>query len=208
MDRPTPEAVEREAKFFISSLGKLSAQITDLGGSLKKTKVFETNLRFDTIDQRLAGAFEVLRLRKDNRARLTFKGPRDPCSRIQVRKELEIEISNFETAQRILEALGFSVSVIYEKFRTTYNLENVEIMLDEMPYGDFIEIEGPDSLSIRSIAEKLCLCWDRQAGTSYLGIFETLKRNSGMTCRDLTFENFNGKTINPHDLELRWADIA
>ena len=30
--------------------------------------------------------------------------------------------------------------MMYEKYRTTYELEDVEVALDEMPTGDFLEI--------------------------------------------------------------------
>ena len=37
---------------------------------------------------------------------------------------------------------------------------NVEVVVDELPTGDFLEIEGPDSDSIRAAAMQLGLNWE------------------------------------------------
>lgn len=42
----------------------------------------------------------------------------------------------------LLQELGYVVSEVYEKYRTTYKLNVLQITLDEMPYGMFVEIEG------------------------------------------------------------------
>ena len=134
---------EIEAKFFIKDPGRLQeAPRQTAGRNACRKRVFEINLRFDKPDGQLSMGQEVLRLRKDQHARLTYKGPSDPNQSIAVRKEIEFQVSDFEAARSFLEALGYQVIVHYEKFRTTYSLDDVEIMLDEMPYGTFVEIEG------------------------------------------------------------------
>jgi len=42
----------------------------------------------------------------------------------------------------VFEALGYAVYMMYEKYRTTFRLDNLEVVLDELPYGNFVEIEG------------------------------------------------------------------
>ena len=58
-------------------------------------------------------------------------------------RKSKFEVSSFDNAKALLEALGYRVSVMYEKYRTTYDWGGCEVTLDEMPYGDFAEIEGP-----------------------------------------------------------------
>ena len=38
---------------------------------------------------------------------------------------------------RCWKSLGYVISMIYEKYRTTYELDGVLVTLDEMPCGDF-----------------------------------------------------------------------
>jgi adenylate cyclase class 2 len=108
------------------------------------------------------------------------------------RQELEVEINNLDTMRKILEEIGFTVYVMYEKYRTTWIWMDCEITLDEMPYGYFCEIEGQDSVKIKQAADALGLHWDARILTSYLGIFTALK-NAGKTKVDnLIFSAFTG----------------
>jgi adenylate cyclase class 2 len=131
-------------------------------------------------------------LRKNQSAFLTFKGRSRVEDGVFSRKEIEFEVGDFEAAKRLIEALGFRVVVIYEKFRTTYTIDGLEIALDELPYGDFIEIEGTAGQDIRDLATKLDLNWNRAVLSNYLGLFSKLRKQEKYRFRDLTFENFLG----------------
>ncbi|MCD6355934.1 MAG: class IV adenylate cyclase [Anaerolineaceae bacterium] len=198
--------IEKEAKFYIRNLKNVERIIKDLGGELTQPRTFEVNLRFDTPNRDLSNAYKVLRLRHDTRVRLTFKGPADPTSAVSARPEYEVEISDLEAGRRILEALGYEVVTIYEKYRSSYLLDRCELSLDKMPFGDFIEIEGPDAGQIHAVANKLGLQWKKRASLSYLHLFALMKENIRLAMRDLTFDNFAELTIKPEDLQLEYAD--
>ena len=151
-------------------------------------------------------AHQVLRLRQDNRARLTFKGPADPESAVSERPEFEVEVSSLENAAQILEALGYAVITIYEKYRTSYLLMDCEISLDEMPFGSFVEIEGADEKAIHAAAEKLGLAWQSRSSFSYLRLFAQVKEKLDLSMRDLSFDAFSGLEIQPETLGLKYAD--
>jgi adenylate cyclase class 2 len=51
--------------------------------------------------------------------------------------------------EKIIENLGFEKNLVYEKRRQTWHFRAVEIVLDELPFGQYMEIEG----SITAIAE-------------------------------------------------------
>jgi len=200
------EKIEKEAKFYIRDLKKIEQQIKDLGGVVIQARVLESNLRFDTHERELSASYQVLRLRQDTRARLTYKGPADPNSEVSARLEYEVEISDLTTAERILETLGYEVITIYEKYRVSYSLDNVELSLDEMPFGDFMEIEGADAQQIQQMADKLNLKWENRSSLSYLGIFSQVKERLGLSMRDLTFDDFSEVQIKPEHLRLSFAD--
>jgi adenylate cyclase class 2 len=99
------------------------------------------------------------------------------------------------------------VVVSYEKYRTTYELEGVEVTLDELPYGNFCEVEGPDAESILKAANLLKLNWDKRIMDSYLGLFATLNASHGLEIHDLTFANLDGMSFMPEDLGVHPADL-
>jgi len=117
---------------------------------------FEENIIFD--GNGLSPKQAVLRLRRiENRTILTYKERLPQQSDIKHQLEYETEIADFEAASRIFTSLGFTPSLIYEKQRRTWQLDDVEVVLDKLPFGLYMEIEG----SIEGIerAEKL-LGWE------------------------------------------------
>jgi adenylate cyclase class 2 len=146
-----------------------------------------------------------LRLRQDESSHLTFKSGGRETEGVVTRREIEVRIDDFTAGQRILEALGFEVVFIYEKFRTLFTFGETQVMLDELPYGNFIEIEGPQE-EIHGLAKSLHLDWGKAIPISYYLLFENLPADLGFDFRDVTFANFAGRKVGPEDLGVRPAD--
>lgn len=197
---------EIEAKFYIQNLSQVEKHLIDLGAKITHPRVFEINLRFDTPERSLSTQHRVLRLRQDERSRLTYKGPSQPGQQVGTREEIEFEVSSFADAKDFLNALGYDVVMMYEKYRTTYQLDTVEIMLDEMPYGQFLEIEGSHADEIWNAAQKLNLKWDSRCAVSYMELFERLRISKNLLMPFLTFEAFSGLTFMPSDFQITPAD--
>jgi adenylate cyclase class 2 len=196
---------ETEVKFHVRRLAELPARILALGGRLRSTRSHELNLRFDAPDGRLRRAGHVLRLRRDAAVQLTFKDKSRLHDGIRSRREIELGAADFDTARQFLEALGYVVIFTYEKFRTTYELESLQIMLDELPLGGFVELEGPPE-SLKAAAAKLGLRWQAAVPRSYHELFQQAQRVRALPFSDLTFSNFKGMPIQPSDLALEPAD--
>jgi adenylate cyclase, class 2 len=198
---------EIEIKLYLTDLPAFRQRLEDLGAALIEPRLHEINLRYDTPNGDLTRTAQVLRLRQDNAAHLTYKGKGEASGGVYVRREIEFTVGDFEAARAFLEALGYTVSLMYEKYRTTYDLDGVMVTLDEMPFGNFSELEGPDAESIRRVAKKLGVNWEARIAESYTGLFAHLKKDLGLTFRDLSFENFNGITISPQAMGVQPADI-
>jgi adenylate cyclase class 2 len=125
---------------------------------------------------------------------------------VRDRLEIEFVVSDFNAARAMLEALGFQISMVYEKYRATYKVGEVIVTLDEMPYGSFAEIEGPDVASLREVNRQLGLEWDAAVPQSYSEIFLRLKKVLGWNFRDLSFENFAGREFDLQELDIFPAD--
>jgi len=184
----------------------LAERLKTLAASLKHSRTHELNLRFDTPQGHLAAALQVLRLRQDDKCRMTFKGRADPASAVSARDEIEFKVSDLHSARQLLEALGYQVFMTYEKYRTVYQLGTLEVSLDELPCGHFCEIEGPLEAEIRAAASQLGLVWSARSSLSYLGIFNALRQEFGFSMQDLTFAAFQGQQFDLQKIGLACAD--
>ncbi len=197
---------EIEAKFYISDLSKVQQNLTALGAHLLEPRVLEINLRFDTPENKFLQERRVLRLRKDREAHLTYKDDARLDNGAQVRREIEFDVSDYDSARQFLEVLGYKVVVIYEKYRTVYEMDGTEIMLDELPFGNFCEIEGKDVNILQKVAQALGLNWQNSIPISYLALFDSLQNRKSLKVDHLTFQAFEGLTISATDLEVIPAD--
>jgi adenylate cyclase class 2 len=197
----SPDNLEVEVKFLVPDLAAFRAALLAAGAQLQQGRIYEHNIRFDNAWNGLLSRAKLLRLRQDKVARLTFKGePLETVkSEVKVREELEIEVSDFATMAVILERIGFEQRQVYEKYRETFRFEEVEVVLDEMPFGDFVELEGEEQ-AIRRAADKLALDWSRRILDNYLALMSRLKTHHDLPFEDLTFDNFAGLDVSVADL--------
>jgi len=124
-------------------------------GAKRAGEEFEENTLFagDSIDL----SRSVLRLRRvGKRAILTYKERFPSRSDVKHQREDETAVSDAEAMELILEGLGFTATLVYEKRRETWKLGKTEIVIDELPFGLFMEIEGTEQ-DIREIESKLAL---------------------------------------------------
>ena len=134
--------VEIEKKYRLDKrrLVGLTAKLGELGAEFK-SEVFEENYLHRGGDLEARGA--VLRLRKtETENLLTFKERMENDSDMKHRIEHETRVDDVDATERIIEALGYKLSVMYEKHRKTFHFMDVEIVLDELPFGLYMEIEG------------------------------------------------------------------
>jgi len=198
---------ETEAKFYIQDLGKIELRLQELKAQLIQPRTHETNLRFDNANNDLRSTSRVLRLRQDEKARFTFKGPSvEKEGGILSRREIEFVVEDFESAKQFLEALGYEAVVFYEKFRATYELSDTHIMLDELPYGEFLEIEGENVEAIHNIANLLGLNWESMIKAGYHALFERAAEKYNLEPSQLSFAALENVKITPDDLGIQAAD--
>jgi len=90
----------------------------------------------------------ALRLRRVNgTAKLTFKQRRPSKSAIKYQQEEEVAVADADAMAAILSALNFRPALIYEKRRTRWKVGKAKVVIDELPFGLFMEIEA----SVREI---------------------------------------------------------
>ena len=71
-------------------------------------------------------------------------------------KESEVEVSDFEKTDEILNMLGYEHSMYQENKRTIYRLGNIEFDIDSWPMiPTYLEIEGKSKEQVEEMIEKL-----------------------------------------------------
>jgi adenylate cyclase class 2 len=116
---------------------------------------------------------------------MTFKAPGpDPEHRI----EIEVEVDDPRRARLLLEALGYQVVFVYEKEREVFALGEATVMLDELPFGSFVEIEAEDIELVRAAAASIGLDWTDRVGLTYLRLFESLRARLDWPVAEATFD--------------------
>lgn len=186
--------LEVEVKFWVEGHTAVRQTLLSLHAQLTKPRVFERNLRLDTPDQQLLQKRQLLRVRQDTTVTITFKSDTItiPGSEAKVREEIEFQASDGDTAVLLFQRLGYSPVQVYEKYRETFQLGDVEVVLDELPFGNFVELEGPEA-AIKTAAAQLGLDWERRLLTNYLALMAQLQAHHNLPFHDLTFANFAGQ---------------
>lgn len=198
---------ETEVKFFVKDLKRIEMRLREMKAHLIQPRVHEVNLRFDNSNGDLRRNKKVLRLREDTEAKFTFKGPSEErAGGVLSRKEIEFTVGSFDAAKEFLEALGFTPIVFYEKYRATYELNGAQVMLDELPYGNFVEIEGEDIDKLREIASLLNLNWQAIVKAGYHTLFEQITEKYNLDPGQLSFAAFNSTSVTRDDLNIVPAD--
>lgn len=135
-------ALEIEKKYRIDKkmIVELTARLAELG-AVFVYETFEENYlhRGGHLVERNA----FLRLRKtDTKNTLTYKEKVANDSDFKHQIEFETVVSDVEATEHIIEALGYELAIVYEKHRKAWHFGDVEIVLDELPFGYYMEIEG------------------------------------------------------------------
>jgi len=139
--------IEKKYRLNAERIESVSAALKEIGAEFAGED-FEENILFS--NAALLEKQAVLRLRRiGERTILTYKQKVQSASDAKVHIEHETEVSDFGEIRAIVENLGLTRVLVYEKRRRTWRFRQVEIVLDVLPFGDFMEIEG----SILSIAE-------------------------------------------------------
>ena len=147
--------IEVEKKFRLTKRQRdaVLKRLPEIGASLEGEE-FEENTLYR--GEPLQGSC-VLRLRRvSGKATLTFKKALPTVSSIKQRREEETVVADPEAMEAILVALGFTPALVYEKRRQTWRLGKTEIVIDVLPFGLFMEIEGRVS-DIKAVERKLGL---------------------------------------------------
>ena len=149
---------EIEAKFLSVDLEEVRAKLTQLGAKCVKPMRLMRRVTIDKADMKAKDAF--LRVRDEgDKTTLTYK-QFDELS-VAGAKEIEVVVDDFADTVKILEQAGLPHGSFQESKRENWELNGVEIMLDEWPWlNPYVEIEADSEDKVKDTAAKLGFEWN------------------------------------------------
>lgn len=184
---------EIEAKLKVDSHKKIAAKLNELGAEFLEEQL-QKDCFFDDEKATLKRTDRCLRLRQEligekERIFLTYKGAKEKDN-FKKRKEIEIEVENTDSTEKLLSAIGFEKVLVFEKRRRLWRLGQCEVALDKLPLlGDFVEIEGPDDQIIANVQRSLGLSDSPNIKESYAFLLDKKLQQLGKEQRQIFLES-------------------
>lgn len=146
--------IEYEATFTDIDKTDVRARLKSAGAKLVKPEFLQKRVVFN-----LPKGHEIkggwLRVR-DEADRITMSLKVVDGDKIENQKEICLVVSNFKDAELFLKTIGCEWKAYQESKREIWELDSVEIMIDEWPFLEpFVEIEGKSENDVRKTAEAI-----------------------------------------------------
>jgi adenylate cyclase class 2 len=174
--------LEIELKFQIKSeeIKKIIKLLKQVGFSVTEKRTYEKTVMYDNLQQIMQITDGRIRLRASGKKyKLSYK---KPITRKGIKKEIEYEVvvSDFTTAEKILEMMEFKPMTSYERYRTTLERNHIEVTIDEYPFASFIEIEGEEK-EIMELAALLGFLPENNLTESCDTLFQRWRKEKGLS---------------------------
>ncbi len=163
---------EFEAKFYPINKDEIREGLENIGAKLIHPETLMPLVQFTNWTN---GFTDIHYLRvRDEFGKIKFAAKRHARKDggIDDQKELQVEVSDFQTVVDILESAGLKGDYYQEKYREVWGLDGAEIVIDTCPeLKPYIEIEAGSEQAVRDVASKLGFSWTDAIFTSTLEIY-------------------------------------
>jgi adenylate cyclase class 2 len=134
--------IEKKYRLTAEQRDRVLRRLPEVGAE-DRGEEFEENTIYGGGSLKLG--ISVLRLRRvGKKALLTYKERLADASPVKRQREDETAVDDPAAMALILDALGFKPVLVYEKRRRTWSLGRTEVVIDELPFGLFMEVEGDE----------------------------------------------------------------
>ncbi len=160
---------EYELRVLDIDTEKVIKKLEELGAE----KIAEFNYKRRVYNFHPAVDHKWIRLRTDGKkTTLTIK--KLESFEIDGTKELEIEVSDFEETNLVLNELGYTAHTYQENKRIRYMLNGVELDIDSWPYiPTYLEIEGKSEEAVKEMVKLLEVDENKITSIDVQGVFKT-----------------------------------
>ena len=202
--------MEYEVRFFYSTESKeqLFTMLDGIAGLTRGQRTYEKTIQFNHCDPRYdfysketdgRFRFRVSSNVESSKCKLSWKRRLPSTHETNVNKEEELEVSiqygDLENFLSIVKGvMHFSIVESYERFRTVFTNEDVEISVDEYPFGIALEIENKSTTKdpeevVREWVSRIGLNIEDRYELSWDDMYASLCESQGVTrYSEVTFD--------------------
>jgi len=145
--------IEYEATFLDINKEEIRKKLKDIGAKLIRPEFLQK--RFNFIPPKILTKYSWIRVR-DEGDKITMSYKAIEGDKIEDQKEIDLTVNDFNKAIDFLEVIGCKKKAYQENKRELWNLDNVEICIDEWPFLEpFVEVEGKSEKEVKAVSEKL-----------------------------------------------------
>lgn len=150
---------EFETRFLDINKEDLISKLKALGAT-NKGEVKLNEIIFYDKDLKWLDEHKLVKLRKKNNSiKLIFKSNKEQTA--DSAKEIEFEVPNFTETKEFLEAIGLVPYRIVEKYRHTFEFQNIILDIDTWPkIPTYVEFEGNSVDELQKAAKTLGFDWE------------------------------------------------
>jgi len=148
-------ATEYEATFLNINKEEIRKKLENAGAKLIKPEFLQKRIVFD-LPTGYGDGNEWVRVR-DEQDKITMSYKRViNDGKIEDQKEICLVINDFASGKEFLELIGCKAKAYQETKREIWNLDDVEICIDEWPFLEpYVEVEGESEAEVKSVSEKI-----------------------------------------------------
>jgi len=145
--------VEYEATFLNIDKDEIRKRLKDAGAKLIKPEFLQKRVNFNP--SKVLYKYSWVRVRDEgDKITMSFKAVNS--NKIEDQKEINLVIDDFEKGVEFLEIIGCHKKAYQETKREIWELDNVEVCIDEWPFLEpFVEIEGKSEKEVKAVSKKL-----------------------------------------------------
>lgn len=177
---------EHELRILDVDPATIGQKILEVGGKRIYERTLQRRYTYDTLPKernkwirlRTNGSLSTLAVKH-----VTGEGVSDT-------KEVEVEISDFQDTALLLKEIGVQSKSYQENYRTLYELEGTEIMVDEWPLiRPYIEIEAPSVALVHQAIATLGFTVEQATGLDVSSIYEQIYKIDIDNMPELRFDS-------------------
>lgn len=147
--------IEYEATFANVDKEEIRERLRKIGAELIKSEFMQKRRNFNLPKgNEIEGGWMRVRNEGD-KITMSLKVVNNNNS-IEDQKEICLKVDSFENAQDFLLSIGCTKKAYQESMREIWELDGVEVCIDEWPYLEpYVEVEGESEAAVRAVCEKL-----------------------------------------------------
>lgn len=152
---------EIETRFLDINKDELIQKLKSLNAKdLGEIKLDEI-IFYDDREKCLREKYFIRLRKKGDKTFMTYKS--NAKQEVDSAKEIEFEVSSFTDAKLFLETIGWPAYRIVEKYRHTFELNDVTLDIDTWPQiPPYVEVEGYSIDSLKAVVDKIGLDWEKR----------------------------------------------